>query len=614
MLDNFISNSALIRIEQKKASEKTPEKVSDQHLDTPPVAAQEWSPSIATSLNTSPQVWTRGLLYILIALISVVLPWSVLTKIDETGTAKGRVEAMDDTVKLDSTVAGTVSQILVNEGDMVKAGQVLLTVGSELITSELQQAHDKLEGQKNRLNQLNLLKGQLVLTLSTQQQQNKSVELEKQSQIDQARRNLEVTKNSYNLLESEKRAQLNKARQNSESVNNTYNLLESEKKAQVDKARQNTIALRNTYSPIEAEKKAQVDQAQAVYQNQQASLKTNAIILANAQRELDRYTNAWKEGVVAEIQVAEKEGLVQEKQRLYDQNKSDIEQTKQRLNEQISGYKKAMAQAQAEIKQTTLSLTEQTSNYGKAIEQAKSDITQNKLNLTEQVSNYGKVIKQAKSDIEQAELRAQQQEQGLQGLVHSNELALLKIKEQLKSNDTEMGILRADIAQSSTQVASLQFQLAQRTIKAPQDGVIYQLPIKKAGAVVQLGTPIVEMASQKSQMVLRAHMPTSESGYVKKGLPVKLKFDAYPFQDYGIIQGKILSFSPTTSVKETTTGKVEGYKLEVSIDRTCQQNKQKCIPLHHGDTATAEVIVRQRRIIDFVLDPFKKMKAGGLKL
>ncbi len=40
----------------------------------------------------------------------------------------------------------------------------------------------------------------------------------------------------------------------------------------------------------------------------------------------------------------------------------------------------------------------------------------------------------------------------------------------------------------------------------------------------------------------------------------------------------------------------------------------QCIPLRPGDTATAEVIVRQRRIIDFVLDPFKKLQKGGFKL
>ncbi len=556
MINNFLDNRAITHVDPPTVPARVPDKST--------AINQEWSPSITTTLSTSPKVWTRGLLYLVIALIAVTLPWTIFTRIDETGAAKGKVEPKDGVIKLDSNVSGTVSKILVTEGDSVKAGQTLLTIGSELIESELRQAQDKLQGQANRLNQLNLLRGQLALTFSTQQQQNRAAELEKASQIDQAR-------------------------YNSNSVKNTYNPLESEKKAQVNKARQNLYSVRNNYNLQKAEKKAQVDQAQVVYKNQQDSLKTNGIILFNARRELARYIQAQKEGIVAGIQVAAKEDLVQEKQRVYNQNKSEIEQTRLRLNEQIGSYNKIMAQTQAEIQQTNLNLTEQNGNYGQAIEQAKSDI-------------------------EQAELRTQQQSRSLKGLVHSNQLSLLKIQEQVKNHDVNANILQAEMQQSQKQVESLQFQLSQRTIKAPTSGVIYQLPISKAGAVVQQGTPIAEIASQQSGLVVRALMPTMESGDVKKGLDVKLKFDAYPFQDYGVVAGKILSVSPTTSMKDTANGKIEAYKVDVGINQTCLPKDQQCVPLRPGDTATAEVVIRQRRIIDFVLDPFKKIQTGGLKL
>ncbi len=556
MINNFLDNRAITHVEPTTAPVKVPDKST--------AIDQEWSPSITTTLSTSPKVWTRGLLYLIIALIAVTLPWAIFTSVDETGTAKGKIEPKDGVIKLDSNVSGTVSKILVNEGDTVKAGQTLLTIGSELIESELRQAQDKLQGQTNRLNQLNLLRGQLALTFSTQQQQNRAAELEKASQIDQAR-------------------------YSSNSVKNTYNPLEAEKRAQVSKARQNLSSVRNNFNLLKAEKKAQVDQAQVIYKNQQDSLKTSGVILANARRELARYIQAQKEGIVASIQVAAKEDLVQEKQRAYNQNRSEIEQTRLRLNEQIGSYNKIMAQTQSEIQQTNLNLTEQSGNYSQAIEQAKSDI-------------------------EQADLRTQQQARSLESLVQSNQLALLKIKEQVRNHDVNANFLKAEIDQSQRQVESLQFQLSQRTVKAPTSGIVYQLPISKAGAAVQQGTSIAEIAPQQSGLVVRALMPTKDSGDVKKGLDVKLKFDAYPFQDYGIVAGKIISVSPTTYVKETTTGKIEAYKVEVGINQTCLQKNHQCIPLRPGDTATAEVVVRQRHIIDFVLDPFKKIQTGGLKL
>ncbi|EGJ33488.1 hypothetical protein LYNGBM3L_34540 [Moorena producens 3L] len=59
---------------------------------------------------------------------------------------------------------------------------------------------------------------------------------------------------------------------------------------------------------------------------------------------------------------------------------------------------------------------------------------------------------------------------------------------------------------------------------------IFQLPIQRPGAVVQQGTMVAEIAPEDSSLIIRAQMATTESGYLKKGMPVKLKFDAYPFQ------------------------------------------------------------------------------------
>ena len=39
-------------------------------------------------------------------------------------------------------------------------------------------------------------------------------------------------------------------------------------------------------------------------------------------------------------------------------------------------------------------------------------------------------------------------------------------------------------------------------------------------------------------------MATTESGSLRTGLPVKLKFDAYPFQDYGVVTGELIKISP----------------------------------------------------------------------
>ena len=476
--------------------------------------SEDWSSLTKELIDTLPRVWTRGLLYLLVVFAGIVLPWAMLSKVDETGSARGQLEPKGKVFKVDAPVAGTVASVLVKEGQLVKEKQPILELESEEIKSELQQAHTKLEGEQDRLAQLELLKNQLLLGVRAQQQQNQAQELEKQTQVEQARQNLESLRNAYNLQKEEKLAQVDQARQNFKYSQTAHNLAD--------------------------------------------------IRLAKGLREVQRYRQLWKRGVVPELKVVEQEDLAEERRRLREQALSDVEQAK--------------------------------------------------LRKSEQQSSYQKIIHQAQSDIEQARLRLQEQQKSYQSLIHSGELAVLKSEEQLKDLEAQITTLKAEIFQSKSQVKSWEFQLGQRVLRAPVSGTIFQLPIQRTGAVVQPSTLIAEIAPKNSSLILRAQMATTESGSLREGMPVKMKFDAYPFQDYGVVEGKLFQISPTSRVTETNQGAIATFELEISFNQTCIQTDNACVALTPGQTATAEVIVRQRRVIDLILDPFKKLQKGGLEL
>lgn len=478
------------------------------------IQLHDWSSQTKELIDNLPRVWTRGLLYFLTVFTAIALPWAMLSKVDETGTARGRLEPSGKTFILDAPVAGTVSTINVKAGEPVEAGQSLLELESDLVSAELQQLQTQLAGQQNKLNQLELLKKQLLVTVNTQEQESQSQKLEKQAQIAQARQQLQFYQNSYNSQREEKLAQVNQAKQDV------------------------------TYS--------------------QTALNSARNVLVKAQREIERYRRALKQGIIAEVQVVEQENIIAERQQAYDRAQSELQQAQ--------------------------------------------------LRLMEQQNSYAQVVRQAESDIEQAQLQLQEQEKSDRTLTHTSKLAILRSQEQLKNIETEIATSIAEIAQSQSQIASTRYQLKQRVLKAPVKGTVFDLSIEKAGEVVQPGDAIVEIAPEGSPLVLVAQMATAESGSLTKGMPVKLKFDAYPFQDYGIVTGELAAISPTSKLIDTENGQVANYNLEIKLDRDCLPTASTCIALRPGDTATAEVIVRQRRIMDFILDPFKRLQQGGLEL
>ena len=499
-----VSDRAIVPVQSPQVTLASPKQIQPH----------DWSSQTKELIDTLPRVWTRGLFYFLAIFAAIALPWAMLAQVDETGTARGRLEPSGKTFILDAPVSGTVAAINVEAGDAVEAGQSLLELESDLVSSELQQLQTQLLGQENRLNQLELLKKQLLLTVDTQQQESQGQKLEKQAQVAQARQQLDFYQTSYDTQKEEKLAQVNQAKQ---------------------------------------------DVAYA-----QTALNSARQVLEKAQKEIDRYRKALKEGIIAEVRVVEQEDVIAERQQAFDRAQSELQQAQ--------------------------------------------------LRLTEQQNNYAQVVRQAESDINRAQLQLQEQDKGDRTMTYTGRLSVLRSKEQLKTTETEIATLTAEIAQSKSQIASAEYQLKQRVLKAPVKGTVFDLSIQKTGEVVQPGDAIAEIAPEGSPLVVMAEMATSESGSLSKGMPVKLKFDAYPFQDYGIATGKLTTISPTSKVIETEQGQVISYNLEIELDRDCIPTGNKCIALRPGDTATAEVIVRQRRVIDFILDPFKKLQKGGLDL
>ncbi|MBW4423012.1 MAG: HlyD family secretion protein [Nostoc desertorum CM1-VF14] len=426
--------------------------------------SEDWSSLTKELIDTLPRVWTRGLLYWLVIFAAIVLPWAMLSKVDETGNARGRLEPQGRTLRLDAPVTGKVISIKVKEGETVKAGQILLELESDINRTELQQTQAKLEGQQNRVNQLQLLKNQLTMSLRTQQLQNQAQESEQLAQLDQIQQRLNSSKQVHIL----------------------------------EKGR-----------------------------------------LKLANNEIQRYRYLWQKGAISKSKLEEVEGAMFERQRL-------------------------LEQAQSDIQQATTEITKQQST-------------------NQRISRTG-------------------------------ELALLDSHKQIKELQSQVVDVLSEIDQTKKQIQSLQFQLQQQTLRTPIDGTIFQLSINNAGTVVQPGQMVTQIAPQGAPLIFRAEMPSQESGFLRVGMPVKLKFDAYPFQDYGVTEGKLRWISPDSKVVETAQGKIENFELEIAVPQTYIQSGNKRIALTPGQTATAEVIVRQRRIIDFVLDPFKKLQKGGLKL
>jgi hemolysin D len=144
-------------------------------------------------------------------------------------------------------------------------------------------------------------------------------------------------------------------------------------------------------------------------------------------------------------------------------------------------------------------------------------------------------------------------------------------------------------------------------IVAPVSGVVTDLTSTQPGDKVQANSPLGGIAPSKSHSVVKVEIAENDRAFLREGLPVKLKFNAFPYQRYGVINGTLEYVSPATKPASQTKQPV--YEARVSLERDYYQVAETRFPLRFGMTATVEIVVRERRLIDLALDPFRQI--GG---
>jgi len=144
-------------------------------------------------------------------------------------------------------------------------------------------------------------------------------------------------------------------------------------------------------------------------------------------------------------------------------------------------------------------------------------------------------------------------------------------------------------------------------ILAPVSGVVTDVTSTQPGDKIQANTPLGGIAPRGARPVVRIEIAEQDRAFLREGLPVKLKFSAFAYQRYGLINGRLEYISPATKTAPQT--KLPVYEGRVTLEQDHYLVEDKKYPLRYGMTATAEVVVRERRLIDLALDPFRQI--GG---
>jgi hemolysin D len=314
--------------------------------------------------------------------------------------------------------------------------------------------------------------------------------------------------------------------------------------------------------------------------------------------------------------MAEKENRGFQPQMSPDLDAKDIDFQLRLFDSRRNEFKAKVATAESNIRQAEASLNIAYANRTKYA--ALYEIAKEKEARIQQLVNENAVAFFVLLDHRSNRLELEQNLSAQSAEITRNEFVIMQSREQLaaiiaerdRDINTKMVEDRRQAVAYSEEIKKAAEKDRLSRIMSPVEGRVTQLALHTVGGVVTEAQPLMVIVPNDSKLVVESWAANKDIGFIQVGQRAEVKIETFSFQKYGTIGAEVVEISPD-AVDDKEKGRV--YRVVLQIDKDHVFINDKKVFLSPGMTASAEIKIKQKRIIEFFLDPFRQYQSEALR-
>jgi multidrug resistance efflux pump len=223
-----------------------------------------------------------------------------------------------------------------------------------------------------------------------------------------------------------------------------------------------------------------------------------------------------------------------------------------------------------------------------------------------EVVTYDYEVDRSKSDYLLAKQEELNYQKGITSILmqireNENQLNQLKVEQQEKERQLQMELL------TSFHDLNDNFKSWEQkyVFKAPFPGQVEFLKFLSENQFVHSGEEVFGIIPKESNIFGQVLLPSGGAGKVKIGSRVTIKLDNYPYMEYGSVEGRVNSISLLSQPRKSEQQTIETYLLVVELPKGLLTNYGERLEFRHEIGGTADIIVKERRLIERLFDNLK---------
>ena len=189
------------------------------------------------------------------------------------------------------------------------------------------------------------------------------------------------------------------------------------------------------------------------------------------------------------------------------------------------------------------------------------------------------------------------------GKIAEIELKIIQIDQDLSSEVAkEMREIDAKIGEFVERKLQAEDQLQRVEIRAPQDGVVFQLTVHTVGGVIAAGEVIMLIVPEADSLAAEARVNPQDIEQVQLDQKTVLRFPAFNVATTPEINGQVSRISADVSSDQRSGQSFYSIRISIHPDELSRLGKSKLVP---GMPVECFIQTGERTVISYLLKPFR---------
>jgi hemolysin D len=191
--------------------------------------------------------------------------------------------------------------------------------------------------------------------------------------------------------------------------------------------------------------------------------------------------------------------------------------------------------------------------------------------------------------------------------IADNQNRIAEIDSQISRTQLEN---KKKITELDGQISKAKLSLAYQELRAPIDGVVFNLQPRVPGFVATSAQPLLSIVP-KDALVATVFLTNKDVGFLKTGMAVDLKVDSFPDSEFGTLNGT-LTWIGSDVLPPTQERPFYAFPAKIRLEKQFMQHGDKVLPLQSGMAINGSIKLRKRTVMSLFLELFDK-KAKNLE-